>query len=105
MEFMMFTEQIKQLREEGQMPQRKLAAALDIDTATCCKYEKGGRRPRREQVVVLAELLKTDKDELLAFWLADQVMAVVEDEQKVADKALDIAKNIVKRSSKYYGKI
>jgi hypothetical protein len=36
--------------------------------------------------------LGTDKEELLALWLADQVSAVVEDEQKVADKALDIAK-------------
>jgi hypothetical protein len=47
---------------------------------------------------VIAKLLETDKEELLALWLADQVSAVVEDEQKVADKALDIAKNkIIKR--------
>jgi DNA-binding XRE family transcriptional regulator len=38
-EFMMFTEQIKQLREERQISKRKLATALDIDTATCCKIE------------------------------------------------------------------
>jgi DNA-binding XRE family transcriptional regulator len=45
---MMFTERIKQLREEHQIPQRKLAAALDIDTATYCncKYEKGERENR-----------------------------------------------------------
>lgn len=30
---MMFNERIKQLREDRQIPQRKLAAALDIDTA------------------------------------------------------------------------
>jgi hypothetical protein len=29
---MMFNERIKQLCEERQIPQRKLAAALDIDT-------------------------------------------------------------------------
>ena len=34
----MFTEQIKRLHEERQIPQRKLAAACDIDTATYCKY-------------------------------------------------------------------
>jgi DNA-binding transcriptional regulator YiaG len=43
---MTFTEQIKQLREEQQIPQRKLATVLDIDTATYCKYEKGERRPK-----------------------------------------------------------
>jgi DNA-binding XRE family transcriptional regulator len=44
---MMLKEQIKQLQEECQIPQRKLVAALDIDTATYFKYEKGERRPKR----------------------------------------------------------
>ncbi|MDR1793521.1 MAG: helix-turn-helix domain-containing protein [Bacteroidales bacterium] len=89
---MKFVERIKQLREERHLPQRKLATTLDIDTATYCKIEKGERRVKVEQVVVIAELLQTDKEELLTLWLADQVAAVVEDEQKVADKALSIAK-------------
>jgi transcriptional regulator with XRE-family HTH domain len=92
---MKFTEQIKQLREERQMPQRQFAAALEIDTATYCKIEKGERRVKAEQVVVIAELLKTDKDELLTLWLADQVYNVVKDEKDIADKALNIAKRKV----------
>jgi transcriptional regulator with XRE-family HTH domain len=92
----MFKEKIKQLREDLRIPQRKLAAALEIDTATYCKIEKGERRAKVEQVVIIADLLKTDKEELLAFWLADQVAAVVDDEQKVADKALSIAKKNIK---------
>jgi hypothetical protein len=47
-------------------------------------------------MVVIADLLGTDKDELLALWLADQVAAVANDEQKVADKALKIAKRNLK---------
>jgi hypothetical protein len=40
--------------------------------------------------------LQADREELLTLWLADQVTAVVADEHKVADKALNIAKeNIV----------
>ena len=89
---MKFTERIRQLRQERQMPQRKFAAALDIDTATYCKIEKGERRVKAEQIVIIASLLKTDKDELLTLWLADQVAAVVEDENLVADKAMRIAK-------------
>ena len=89
---MKFVERIKQLREERQLPQRKLATTLDIDTATYCKIEKGERRAKAEQVVVIADLLQTNKDELLALWLADQVAEVVDNEQKVADKALNIAK-------------
>jgi transcriptional regulator with XRE-family HTH domain len=94
---MKFTERIKQLREERQMPQRQFAAALEIDTATYCKIEKGERRVKAEQIVVIADLLQTDKEELLALWLADQVAAVVEDEQKVADKALKIAQQFLKQ--------
>lgn len=89
---MKFTERIKKLRGELRIPQRQLAAALEIDTATYCKIEKGKRRAKVEQIVVIAELLKVDKDELLTLWLADQVLTVVTDEQKVTNKALDIAK-------------
>jgi transcriptional regulator with XRE-family HTH domain len=95
---MTFTEQIKRLREERQIPQRKMAAALDIDTATYCKYEKGERRPKRKQVVIIAELLQADEKELLSLWLADQVVAVVTDEKEVADQALKMAQQIMKIS-------
>ena len=93
----MFTEQIKRLREERQIPQRKLAAACDIDTATYCKYEKGERRPKREQVVIIAELLQIDEKELLSLWLADQVRAVIANEKEIADEVLNIAKENIKR--------
>jgi transcriptional regulator with XRE-family HTH domain len=74
-----------------------LAAALDIDTATYCKYEKSERRPKREQVVIIAELLQTDEKELLSLWLADQVVAVVANEKDIADRVLNIAKQNINR--------
>jgi len=87
---MNFTERIKQLREERQMPQRQLAAALEIDTATYCKIEKGERRAKGDQVVIIADILQTNKEELLALWLAEQVPASVGNEKAVAEKALEI---------------
>ncbi|NDW13825.1 XRE family transcriptional regulator [Bacteroides sp. 214] len=93
---MKFTERIKQLREELQMPQRQLAAALEIDTATYCKIEKGERRAKGEQVIVIADILQSDKDDLLALWLADQVPASIADEKVIADKAIDIVKRNIK---------
>jgi transcriptional regulator with XRE-family HTH domain len=89
---MNFTERIRELREERQMPQRKLAAVLEIDTATYCKIEKGERRAKCEQVALIADMLKTDKEELIALWLAGQVTVPVANEKDVADKALNIAK-------------
>lgn len=90
---MKFVERIKQLREERQLPQRKLATTLDIDTATYCKIEKGERRVKAEQIVIIAELLKTDKDELLALWLADIIIAAIGEKKELAGKALDIVQN------------
>ena len=89
---MRFTERIKQIREKQQIPQRQLAAALEIDTATYCKIEKGEHRAKCEQVVIIADMLQTDKEELLALWLADQVTVPISDEKAVAEKALKIVK-------------
>ena len=89
---MTFRERIKQLREQCRLPQRKVAEALDIDGATYCKIERGERKAKRGQLAIIAKLLKADEEELLTLWLADQVSAVVEDDKKVADKALSIAK-------------
>jgi transcriptional regulator with XRE-family HTH domain len=95
---MMFNGRIKQLREEQGLPLRKLAAALDIDTASYCKIEKGERRARKEYILVIAEFLQADKEELLSLWLADQIIEVVEDEKDIADKVLKIAKNGINKN-------
>ena len=42
----MFSKRIKELRIQNQIPQRQLAAALNIDTATYCKIEKGERKKK-----------------------------------------------------------
>ena len=91
----MFIERIKQLREERQLPLRKLAAALDIDSATYWKIEKGERRVKKEYIPVIATTLSADEKELLALWLADQVAAVVADDKELSNKVLNIAKNII----------
>jgi transcriptional regulator with XRE-family HTH domain len=74
----------------------RLVETLDIDTATYCKIERGERKAKREQLFVIAELLKADKDELLSLWLADQVA------EAVANKnvAIEVVK-MVKREVKY----
>lgn len=46
---MLFTEKIKELRVQNQMPQRQIAAALNIDTATYCKIEKVNAEPRKNK--------------------------------------------------------
>ena len=89
---MMFNERIKQLRKEQGLPLRKLAAALDIDTASYCKIERGERRARKEYISVIADFFNADYEELLKFWLVDQVIVMVADEKELSNEVLEIAK-------------
>ena len=82
---------IKTLREENNLPLRKVAAFLDIDQAVLSKYEHGGRLPKREQVIMLAKYFKTDEKELLTNWLAEKLLAELEGEE-IAPEALQLAK-------------
>lgn len=81
-----FGNKIRTPREGKQIPQIELAAALEIDTATYCKIEKGDRRAKREQVLVLAESLQTDTKELLRLWSADKVYDIITKKKKMRHK-------------------
>lgn len=90
-----FGNKLKSLREEKQIPQRQLAAVLEIDTATYCKIEKGNRRAKREQVIILSDLLQTDSKELLRLWSADRVYEIIADEDGASQILNVVAENIV----------
>jgi transcriptional regulator with XRE-family HTH domain len=50
---MLFANKIRQLREEKQLLQRQLSAALEIDTPMYSKIERGERRAKRGQVIFM----------------------------------------------------
>src|SRR5438270_3089931 len=89
---MFFGERIRQLREEKGMLQRQLAASLEMDTPMFSKIERGERKAKRDQVLVLAKLLMVPPEELLALWLAGKVYEMVKNEE-VALKALSVTEN------------
>jgi len=90
---------IRSKREENGMLLRHLAAKLDIDTAMLSKIERGERTAKRDHVDGLVNILSLNKPEAIALWLADQVYAVVEDEEE-ALQALIVAENEVKYQKK-----
>lgn len=83
-------ERLKELRENQGLLQRQLSAQLEIDTPMFSKIERGERRAKREQVVLLASILKANENELLTIWLVDQILAVI-DKEKVGVQALKLA--------------
>lgn len=90
-----FGNKLKVLRGRQQIPQRQLASILEIDTATYCKIEKGDRRAKREQVLLLAKSLQTDSKELLRLWAADKVYGIIAEEDEAAQILNIVAENIV----------
>lgn len=90
---MMLSEKLKKQRKQCNLPQRKVAAALDIDTATYCKIENGNYSPKRELVIELASILSIDEKELLILWLADQIKEITDTNKDVADEAMEMVKS------------
>ena len=85
-----FGEKVRTLREKQNLYLRQVAPLLEMDTAQLSKIEKGLRQIKKEQIPILADLLKADKDELLILWLAEQLYDVVKDE-KFANEAMQAA--------------
>lgn len=95
-----FGNKIRTLREEKLIPQRQLAASLQIDTATYCKIEKGDRRAKRGQVTILADLLEVDSKELIRLWSADKVYDIIAEEEEAAQILNVVAESIVQYKRK-----
>ncbi len=83
---------VRSKREENEMLLRHLAAKLDVDTALLSKIERGERIAKRHHVDGIIEILKLDKENAIALWLADQLVALIGDNDQ-ARKALEIAES------------
>jgi transcriptional regulator with XRE-family HTH domain len=88
-----FGERIRQLREKQELFLRQVAPSLDMDTAQLSKIEKGIRQIKKEQIDILAEVLKTNKEELRTLWLADQVSNLIEGEPMADEVLRMVSKN------------
>lgn len=89
---MLLGNKIKELRDKYEVLQRQLAAYLEIDTPMFSKIERGDRRAKRSQVILLAKYFHIDEKEMLTLWLADKVLDALESEDELCLDALDTAK-------------
>lgn len=83
-------EHIREIRTSSGLLLREVAASLKIDPSLLSRIERGEKRPTREQVLALAKILRTDRDELLAIYLSDRLVYQLQGE-KVALRAIQIA--------------
>ena len=90
---MLFGNKIKELRDKHEVLQRQLAAYLEIDTPMFSKIERGDRRAKRSQVILLAKYFHVDEKVMLALWLADKILDALEGEEDLCLDAIEIAKS------------
>lgn len=89
---MLLGNKIKELRDKHEVLQRQLAAYLEIDTPMFSKIERGDRRAKRSQVILLTKYFHIDEKDMLTLWLADKILDTLEGEYDLCLDALETAK-------------
>ena len=90
-----FGEIIKSKREEQNLLLREISALTSIDQSIISKYEKGERKPSREQVLKFAEIYKIPQADLIISWQSDKVAYDLIDENDL-EEILKVAESKVK---------
>lgn len=88
-------EKLRHIREEKQLPLRKVATLLDIDVAILSKMERGERKITKEVVLKLADIYDYNADELLVSFLSDKILYEIQDED-LGIEALKVAEERAK---------
>ena len=69
----LFGEKIRDLREDQNLPLRKVAAYLDIDTSILSKIERGERTISLEMVSKVSDFFGLDEKQLTTEYLGEEV--------------------------------
>ena len=80
-----FGDIIKTERESKSLLLRLVASALEIDQAIISKFERGERKPTKEQVEKFAEFYDLDKHKLITSWLSDQIANTILYEENIGE--------------------
>src|SRR5690554_4168922 len=86
---------IRAKRESLGLLLRHVAAHLDIDQAILSKIERNERKPTKNNIIKLAEILKLDKEDLLVQFMSEKIAYEIADEE-CATKVLKVAEQKVR---------
>lgn len=86
---------IRAKRESLGLLLRQVASYLDIDQAILSKIERSERKPTRDNIIKLAEILKLDKEDLLVQFMSEKIAYEIANED-CANKVLKAAEQKIK---------
>jgi Fic family protein len=90
-----FSEIIKERREEKGFIIREIAEMLSVDPTLVSRFERGYRKPTKEQVYKLANILDLDATKLMVQWLAESILYEIGDDD-MALEAMKVAEEEIK---------
>ncbi|WP_428229246.1 helix-turn-helix domain-containing protein [Flavobacterium sp.] len=90
---------LKNAREQKGLKTREVAQILGIDQALISKFESGTRKPTRDQISKLSQLLEIDFETLMITWLKEKVLYEIGNEE-FALKALLLAEQEIQNNTK-----
>ncbi|PWB21586.1 helix-turn-helix domain-containing protein [Flavobacterium sp. HTF] len=90
---------LKNAREQKGFKTRELAQLADIDQALISKFESGTRKPTKDQISKLAQLLEIDYETLMVAWLKEKILYEIGDEE-FALKAILLAEQEIQNNKK-----
>lgn len=90
---------IRAKRETLGLLLRQVSAYVDVDPAILSKIERNERKPNKELILKIAEILQLEKQELLIQFMSDKIAYEIADEDcasrvlKVAEEKIEYIKS------------
>lgn len=89
-----FGNYLKQIREQKNIPQRKVAHRLDIDTSTISKIELGERQVTISMIKGLSDALGLEYRDLQIKFISEKILQDFSDQPFLKDALLETLKLI-----------
>ena len=83
---------IRSLRENAEMPLRKLAYSLDIDQSTLSKIERGERQFTPDMIPKLANVFSIEYKELQIMFLKEKLLSDLKNQKFVVEAINEVQK-------------
>jgi Fic family protein/plasmid maintenance system antidote protein VapI len=88
---------LKNAREQKNFKTRELAQLMQIDQALISKFENGTRKPTKEQILKLAQILEIDQDTLMIAWLKEKILYEIGSDD-LTMRAMDLVREEIENS-------
>jgi len=87
---------IRTLRENTNLPLRKLASYLDIDQSTLSKIERGERQFTSEMIPEIAKVFEIEYKELQVMFLKEKLLNDLSNEKYALEAIIEVTKELNK---------